>query len=118
MCRIHYLFVVLVVAAAGCNASTSIDDVLCPNEGTKLTYASFGQNFFATNCQSCHGRSGDERRGAPSDYDFGTLEAIRAQREHIFDRAAGDNVSMPPGPDDPPETERYRLAEWLACGAP
>jgi hypothetical protein len=38
--------------------------------------------------------------------------------DRIFARAAGDNTSMPPGPDDPPEAERAMLAEWLACGAP
>ena len=56
--------------------------------------------------------------GAPPDYDFGTLESVRHWKRRIFARAAADNVTMPPGPDDPPEADREQLAEWLACGAP
>jgi uncharacterized membrane protein len=122
MCKLHLLgaaLVLLVVAlASGCKTETSIDDYPCPQGGTKLTYDSFGAAFMATNCQVCHGQATDGRKGAPEGYDFGTLDAVRAKKDRIFARAAGDNVTMPPGPDDPPEGERNKLAEWLACGAP
>jgi uncharacterized membrane protein len=51
-------------------------------------------------------------------YVFDTYDQVDALRERIFLRSAADNVSMPPGPDDPSEEERWMLAEWIACGAP
>lgn len=101
-----------------CSSATEISEVSCPPEGTKLTYESFGRDYLAANCQTCHGRGGSERKGAPSDYDFGTVEGVQKWRSRIFARAAGDNVTMPPGPDDPPREGRAKLSEWLACGAP
>ncbi|MBL8742009.1 MAG: hypothetical protein JNK04_12970, partial [Myxococcales bacterium] len=56
--------------------------------------------------------------GAPIDYVFDTREDVVEWIDHIYERSAGDNVSMPPGPEDPPEEEREQLKEWLACGAP
>ncbi|MDB5218860.1 MAG: hypothetical protein JWO86_6787 [Myxococcaceae bacterium] len=123
MCKLQLsiaalLVPMLVMAAAACKAETSIDDYPCPQGGTKLTYASFGEPYLAQNCQTCHGQASDDRKGAPSGYDFGTVESVRSHKDRIFARAAADNVTMPPGPDDPPSSERYQLAEWLACGAP
>ena len=49
---------------------------------------------------------------------FSTRAQIFEHKERIFERSAGNNDSMPPGPDDPPIEERDKLAEWLVCGAP
>jgi uncharacterized membrane protein len=106
------------VVVAACKPETSLEDYPCPPQGTTLTYPSFGRGFLATWCQTCHGQASGERKGAPAGYDFGTLEDVRSARRRIFARAAVDNVTMPPGPDDPPAAERQALAEWLACGAP
>jgi uncharacterized membrane protein len=89
-----------------------------PPGGTTLTYKTFGREFFALYCQTCHGSSVKDRRGAPDAYVFDTHEQVLAQDDRIYARAAGENDSMPPGPDDPPDAARERLAEWLACGAP
>jgi len=105
-------------ALAACAKETSLEDVSCPPAGSTLTYESFGRDFLATNCQTCHAGGTYDRKGAPSGYDFGTVEDVRRWRSRIFARAAADNVTMPPGPDDPPASERAKLAEWLACGAP
>jgi len=120
MCKPRVAFVAAVLGTllAGCKAETSIDDYPCPPGGTKLTYDTFGQAFIGQNCQNCHGQTEGARKGAPEGYDFGTLDAVRAKKDRIFARGAADNVTMPPGPDDPPEAERSKLAEWLACGAP
>ena len=118
MCKLQLIAVVVWLGVAACKTETSIDDYPCPKEGTKLTYETFGRGFLAENCQTCHGQSSGDRKGAPSGYDFGTLEGVRSHRDRIFARAAADNVSMPPGPDDPPAAARTELAEWLACGAP
>lgn len=127
MCRIHISglraiaaasLLVLLSLGAACKPETAIEDYPCPSAGTNLTYDSFGRPFMAQNCQTCHGQASADRKGAPSGYDFGSVESIREHKSRIFARAAADNTTMPPGPDDPPETERRRLAEWLACGAP
>ncbi len=101
----------------GCNY-TDINDYPCPPGGTTLTYDNFGKDFLDGNCQGCHGSAGNHRQGAPTGVDFGDLEAVHQWRERIFDRAAASNTTMPPGPDDPPEDQRAKLADWLACGAP
>lgn len=108
----------LVLLFASCKPETTIDDVPCPPGGTKLTYENFGRDFMGAQCQSCHGQASKDRKGAPSGFDFGTLDSVRAHKDRIFARAAADNTTMPPGPDDPPREERDKLAEWLACGAP
>ncbi len=101
---------------AGCiEPPLELDEVACPDAGTALSYDGFGRAFLATHCNGCHTAS---TSGAPASYRFDTLEDVRGHRARIFVRAAGPNVSMPPGPEDPPADERERLAEWLACGAP
>lgn len=95
-----------------------MDERPCPPAGTTLSYDSFGREFMSTHCQRCHGMPSKDRQGAPSGYDFGSRDDVLRYRERIFSRAAADNTTMPPGPDDPPEAEREKLAEWLACGAP
>ncbi len=98
---------------AGCGGFEDIADAACPPQGTAHTYESFGRNFVNRWCYTCH--------GDPSSYSsrsFATLDAVRANKDRIFANAAASNTSMPPGPDDPPRSERDALAEWLACGAP
>ena len=86
----------------------------CPDDST-LTYESFGQAFVQSNCLSCHGSS------APESPKLDTVEQIRANKDTI-DRAAaagpnGVNDFMPDGASVA-ESERRKLGEWLACGAP
>jgi uncharacterized membrane protein len=117
MRRLSFLFVTLVSFAA-CGNWTEIDEVECPPEGTALTFDNWAVGFFAGYCNSCHSVNADDRKGAPVAYVFDTYDQVDALRERIFLRSAADNVSMPPGPDDPSEEERWMLAEWIACGAP
>lgn len=111
------LVVFAVLGASACNAPDFVD-AKCPPGGTELTYVSFGQGFLARYCNTCHGRDVDERHGAPSKYTFDSPKEVHKWIDRIYDRSAGDNASMPPGPDDPPIEARDQLAEWLACGAP
>ena len=110
----HLIFATL-LASAGCKPAQQMS---CPIEGTKLTYESFGAGFMGTYCQNCHGQAEGDRKGAPPNFYFSSAPAVRDQRDRIFARAAGSTDSMPPGPDDTPEEEREKLAEWLSCGAP
>ena len=103
--------ILLALALAGCGGEP-LDEHPCPPAST-VTYQSFGQDFFRSYCVRCH--------GGPNGYSsrsFTTVEAIRGDRERIYVNAAGPNTTMPPGPEDPPESERKKLADWLACGAP
>jgi len=106
-------------ALAACDpAPMTIDQYKCPPGGTTLTYANFGAQFFANNCNTCHSApDGDARHGAPDDVHFDTLDDVLAHKPQIFVDAAGPNTSMPPGPDDPPLDQRDDLEEWLGCGA-
>ncbi|HEU4537897.1 MAG TPA: hypothetical protein VFS00_27445, partial [Polyangiaceae bacterium] len=90
----------------------------CPPE-SELTYENFGAPFLLTWCNGCHSASlpADSRQSAPVGIDFDTLDKVRAQGARIVARSTGAGASMPPV-GGPPEAERQRLAEWLACGAP
>lgn len=85
----------------------------CPPNST-LTYQNFGQSFFQANCERCH------RPGKDSPV-FDSVETIRRYSSDI-DRAAasGPNATNDYMPEDTsiPTTERAKLGEWLACGAP
>lgn len=106
----------LAAALAACTSDPlTIEEMTCPEPGTDLTYDNFGAAFFAAHCNRCHSSAS---AGAPRAFRFDTLQDVRAHASRIFVRAAGPNVTMPPGPDDPPAAERDMLAEWLACGAP
>lgn len=90
----------------------------CPPDSA-LTYESFGRPFMRMWCTSCHSSalSDGERGGAPAGSNFDTLEAVRSNRENLYRIAADDAAIMPPvgGPE---MAERWRLGDWLACGAP
>ncbi len=84
----------------------------CPPQGTQLTWDNFGKGFMGQWCVTCH--------GGPNGYSsraLNTREAVQANLQRVFVNSAAGNTAMPPGPNDPPRSERDRLAEWLACGA-
>ena len=79
----------------------------CPADST-LTYQVYGQAFMQNHCVGCHGA-------------FSTQEGVQASIDRI-DRAAAAgpdavNTYMPDG-EDLSESDRKKLGEWLACGAP
>ncbi len=96
----------------------SLEERPCP-EDNFLTYENFGGPFMLTYCTGCHSSRlpADMRQMAPLEVNFDDLEAVRAQADRVWVRAADDNDTMPPvGAGD--EDERAMLGEWLACGAP
>lgn len=106
------------VALAGCAPADAYEDAFCPEGGTTLTYENFGQAFIDRECQYCHASWIEDRKGAPLEYTFDDHASVLHFADHIYDRSAASNRSMPPGPDDPSQDERDDLAEWIACGAP
>ncbi len=96
----------------GCVDVDEMADNPCPPQGSQLTWDNFGKSFMDQWCVQCH--------GGPNGYSSRALnsrEAVQANLQRVFVNAAAGNVAMPPGPNDPPRTERDRLAEWLSCGA-
>lgn len=96
----------------------SLDERPCP-EDSPLTAENFGGPFMLSHCTGCHHSSlpAAERAGAPAGIDFDKLGDVRKHAERIWARAADQNMTMPPL-GGPPQDERTRLGEWLACGAP
>jgi uncharacterized membrane protein len=115
--RLLFAPLLFLAACPAADPTEQLDEEACPPE-SELTYENFGGPFLDANCQPCHSSAAQDRNGAPVSFTFDSVEDVRDHRERIFARAAGDNTSMPPGPDDPPAGERAMLAEWLACGAP
>jgi hypothetical protein len=112
MKKLFFLAIMMIAALAACSWE-EMKDYPCPQGGTTLTYDNFGKGFMESYCVRCH--------GGPNGYSsraFTDVDLIRANAADIFRNAARDNVTMPPGPDDPPKDARYQLGEWLSCGAP
>lgn len=86
---------------------------------TELTYESFGQAFMLSWCMNCHSASttGASRYGAPPGVDLDTHADVQALRDRIAARVSVEAPTMPPV-GGASRSERTRLAEWLACGAP
>ena len=113
-----FFAVLLCLLSVDCGPHRNFDDASCPPGGTELTYENFGRGFMNNYCQTCHASTVKDRIGAPEGFFFDNIEDVHRFQDRIYDRSAGDNTSMPPGPDDPPEAARDDLEEWLACGAP
>lgn len=82
---------------------------------TTETYDSFGKQFFADYCNSCHS-AGTGVKGAET-RPYETQAQIQADAEAIFEQSGGTNTAMPQGTKKPTDAERVQLANWLACGA-
>jgi uncharacterized membrane protein len=110
--------VLALLALVACGAANeSLEQRACPSGGTTLTYQTFGAEFFAQWCESCHAASSTDRNGAPPNVTFDTQAQVVQWKDRIYARAADDNTSMPLGPDGPDSTTRHQLGDWLACGA-
>ena len=96
---------------------------ICPASST-LTYDNWGLDFFGRYCLRCHSvNKGDgERSGAPTGYNWDDIDSVRAHADDIDLMAAASehvvNHEMPPSDPAPPTSERRKLGQWLACGAP
>jgi hypothetical protein len=102
------MIAVLISACSGAN-STGIEPISCPPTGTTLTYANYGDEFFAANCTTagCHERKNPVMT---------TQAAIQQNTSAILDEAVYTDAM--PENHDISLAERRMLQEWLACGAP
>lgn len=96
----------------------------CP-PGSTLTWETFGEDFFATYCTRCHASTlvgPAARSGAPEGRNWDSHETVMMFARQIDEFAAAGplmtNTFMPiSGMPIPPDSERFRLGEYLACGA-
>jgi len=100
----------------------------CPPDNT-LTWRSFGAGFLLTWCTGCHSShlAADARQDAPDDVNFDTHAHFKPRARQVYERAVleahafvqdpNTGAPMPPA-GLPPEADRQRLAQWIACGSP
>ena len=74
-----------------------------------LTYESFGKQFLASYCLSCHG--GATPRGG---FKLDTLAAVITRKVGV--KAQVLSGGMPMGNKKPSDEERARLGQWIDCG--
>ena len=112
------LFLVVSGLLAACGGDEGGEGNLpaCPSKGTSDTYESFGKQFMADYCLSCHS-SGSGNPAAISAGVYKTQAQVQAAAEEIYSEAGGTNTGMPQGTIKPSDTDRQRLADWLSCGA-
>ncbi len=91
------------LALTACGGGTATNST-CPTPA--ITYAGFGQTFFANYCTRCHS-------------EYKTEEGIKAHLDDIDAEAAsgpgGTNTSMPESGAKPSDAERMMLGQFLAC---
>ena len=91
----------------------------CEN-GTTLSWLSFGSNFFDRYCTSCHSSNLDtsQRSGAPTASNLDTYGGMIKQRSQILISAGTLTGAKMPPVNTVPLEERKALIEYLKCGAP
>ena len=91
----------------------------CEN-GTTLSWVSFGSSFFDRYCTSCHSSSLEEslRSGAPTTSNFDSYGGMIKLRSQILLTAGTLTGAKMPPTNTVPLEERKALIEYLKCGAP
>ena len=117
----------LILALAACGSDDG--DAACePFEGEQAepgdpidgdTFATFASGFFTTYCTRCHSttRSGADRNGAPTGYNWDEEASVRAHLAEIRS-VVGVSFFMPLNDPKPACYERQRLVRWIDAAAP
>lgn len=85
----------------------------CADE-PEVTWATWGDGFFRTWCQSCHSADTPQRNGAPESVDFDTRADVSRQASAVR-RAVLETETMPLG-GGLAEDDRLLLDILLRCG--
>lgn len=88
-------------------------DPLC-EKGYGLTWASWGEAYFATYCDACHAADSPNRFGAPDGVSFDTRAEARRWAPRIRARVLEDQT-MPLG-GGVSDDDLYLLNVYLTCG--
>jgi uncharacterized membrane protein len=118
-----FLFTTMTLGCGESDEEGKPTGATCPTDSS-LTYESFGSAFMETYCLGCHSKTvtGADRKDAPADHNFDTVNEVRGFAEHIDEHAGAGpdatNTLMPPDDPSPSLEQRMQLSTWLACGAP
>ena len=106
----------IATAAMGCSDGkvddTAASDTAC-NTDYRLTWDSYGDQFFHTWCRSCHSENAPQRFDAPESVNFDTEEDVITWKDRVQARVI-DEKTMPLGggiSDD----ELATLQQYLDC---
>lgn len=94
------LFAACFFSSTSCSGTATTDCATVTD-----TWSSYGENFFATNCITCHEHTSD----------FGTQSAVVSRLDEIEQQISSGQM-----PEDTTlsSTEKSRVLAWLSCGAP
>jgi len=112
----------LLLSLAAC-MSTPSGSTCPPDTADRPTYDNFGREFMETYCTGCHSITAINRRGAPGDQNYDTIDDVRAHANAIDAAAAAGpdatNTFMPELGGTvhaaPTKAEREQLGRFLAC---
>ncbi len=79
-----------------------------------VTWDNWGHAHFTTQCQGCHASQTPNRYGAPAGIHFDTVDAVRAQKDRVYQRVLVDGTMPPAGGLTPDEKKLLEIL--LACG--
>lgn len=108
----YRILVSATLALSGCD-SGKIDTSLDCADAPDVTWEGWGQGFFLTYCEACHGAATTDRHGAPADQVFGTWAQVLEREEDIRQSVLIDG-SMPLG-GGVYEEDLYQLEVLLTC---
>ena len=103
----------LLLVLIGCNGDTQESADPCADRYA-VTWNNWGQDFFATYCDSCHAADTPDRQGAPEAFTFDTLDEVRTWESAIRESVLVDET-MPLG-GGLPEDDIVLLQDFLDCG--
>lgn len=99
----------LLLACADKTADTAVDCSVAP----AVSWEGWGQGFFLTWCQACHGSDAQDRHGAPADQVFDTWADV-LEREEAIRQSVLIEATMPIG-GGVDEDELHQLDVLLTC---
>lgn len=103
------MLLALLIACDAKTVDTAVDCALAP----EVSWEGWGQGFFLTYCQACHGSSTLDRHGAPPDQTFDTWAQVRSHADEIRQSVLIDGT-MPLG-GGVYEEDLYQLDVLLTC---
>ena len=105
----------LALQLACVDAKTPVDSAdACDALEYDVTWANFGDGFFANYCRGCHSALTPNRYDAPESINFDTLEEVRAL-ESLIRTTVIDEQSMPVGGGVYDQDLEF-LGYFLDCG--
>ncbi len=107
---------ILLTLLLACDADKATDDTAssCDTLAYDVTWANFGDGFFANYCRACHSADAPDRYDAPEGINFDTLDEVRALSS-LIETTVIINETMPEGGGVYDQDLEF-LGYFLECG--